>query len=235
MEEIGKDDFELVMKDLEDMGYFKAKRKLADGAVGIMPKDLALAQLKAMFETTLKEQEKEDREHYLQEASKKAGSDAGETALGLGLGAMKFGFLTAPWAMVRYAAKPLHVPLNLIRPRNWIHPIRGIKEGFSNMVKSTKQEIHEDATSISGKGKELKERAKKGTKSAFKRVWDISSQAGWKDLGEHAYKKRKHSKSEKLKKVAELHKKRLGKSALTLTESPFIDPKSYKKPEAKAA
>jgi hypothetical protein len=74
MEEIGETDFELVMKDLEDMGYFKAKRKLADGTVGIMPKDQALAYLKAMFKDTLKEQEKEDRKHYLEEASKKSRS-----------------------------------------------------------------------------------------------------------------------------------------------------------------
>jgi hypothetical protein len=235
MEEIGETDFELVMKDLEDMGYFKAKRKLADGTVGIMPKDQALAYLKAMFKDTLKEQEKEDRKHYLEEASKKAGADVGATALGLGLGAMKFGIFTTPWAIVRYAAKPLHLPLSLIRPRNWLSPIRGIKEGFSNIVTSTKQEIHEDATKVSGKAKELKERAKKSAVAAAKRTWGIAAQAGWKDLGEHAYKKRTHSKSEKLKKIAELHKKRLGKSALTLTESPFIDPKSYKKSEAKAA
>jgi hypothetical protein len=247
--DLDKDDFPSVLQELEEAGYFDDRAALLKeerASLGFLSyprkwnlmkqevptKAQLIARLEGMFNVTGGRQKRLDKSRVIGKELGKMGASAiiptAGVALKAALAYLKLGFKT-----IHYPSKLLHLPYNMLKPKNWLHPIQGILEGSGAVKKSFVEGIQKDIA-----------KAVEGTKAFATGTFERGKRAGLRvieggkamkaNMKENTYGKRNNINAEKLKSAMEPFKIRKNKSKLTLLNSPFIDLSKYKS-ETKAA
>lgn len=228
--EMTGDDYDDIVDELDNMGYFTSERLMDNGTVAVMPRDQALNALQAMFNRIPTEQKRRDRAKLVGGEAAEIGKKLGGKAVGLGLGLTKLVYVSTPITMLKYGVgTPLSVGWNLLT--NPFHPIKGLAKAKEAFTTSVKADVKSGITDRWDALRQSRATAVAEKKTAFDQLVEhVKKSSG--DLGDAEYKKRTENSLEKLKKRMEAQSKRVSKPALVLTEVPFIDPKKYKKAQA---